>query len=77
MVTRCPDCKTIYKTTGEILQAGGCCKNIGLSLFGWCGCGAELQGMNKLWKIKRYEQLAEQQTEPLDYPQPLEIRTGD
>ena len=74
--THCPDCLKIYTSTAEIIQAGGRCRNIGASLFCWCVCGAELQNVGRLWIPKRYEQLAEQQTEG-GHPQPPETHTGD
>jgi len=50
---RCPECGTLYRSTSEILAAGGSCKQIGASLFGWCSCGGDLGGVGRLWKAQR------------------------
>jgi hypothetical protein len=50
---RCPDCGHLYRTAGEILEAGGSTKQIGLALFGICFCGGDLGGVGSIWKPKR------------------------
>ena len=43
-LVRCSSCGAVYRKAGEITQAGGSCKQIGLALFGLCVCGGDLGG---------------------------------
>jgi len=47
---RCPECGTLYRSTSEIVKAGGQCRQIGLALFGVCSCGGDLGGVGQLWQ---------------------------
>ena len=60
---RCPDCGTLYRTTSEILAAGGSCSQIGLALFGVCYCGGDLGGVGKLWKVQTITEMKDTQAQ--------------
>ena len=46
----CPKCLRVYRTLGEITQAGGEVYRLGLAQKARCKCGQDLGSVGNLWR---------------------------